>query len=503
MPAEPSAAQALEIPTPRSFPQSRRLSPAVLLGVYLVALLPHLVIAILFRSYPIALDDMFQYDMLARSLASGQGYRWYASADVEVLRPYLKQFLDVDHLVTPPNGLLTTFRPPGYPFFLALVYRLAPFTDRLPNARLAQAVLAALLAPAAALLGVRIGLTRRQAIWSGLAVAGYPILLVYPVALASEDLFIPLVLFGILALLWAAEKPGVGRLAIAGGLLGLGILTRSVLAFFVPLAAWWLWRFAKKERQRWLPPLCLIAVVGVVCLPWAVRNSLIMKHPAFIESALNYQMYIGYHPEGDGGFVSSIAIRPLIILDDTQRDRFCSSQVIQFIRDNPGQAPVRFFRRAAFFLAAEDRELFYFYTNNFFGDIPQPWLGLLYLAIILPWFAVGLFAFLGLSVAPNRSLVWLALALVAGYSLPHLLIIAEPRFHLALVPVLMPFAVWGFAHCREAMARLQNRWPSLSTWSLRFGLLALVIFWIWGFALHWNRIVSALGPGGNTMRFFY
>jgi hypothetical protein len=34
----------------------------------------------------IGLDDMFQYDMLARSLVAGNGFRWYAQEDLEPAR---------------------------------------------------------------------------------------------------------------------------------------------------------------------------------------------------------------------------------------------------------------------------------------------------------------------------------------------------------------------------------------------------------------------------------
>jgi hypothetical protein len=35
---------------------------------------------------PIGLDDMFQYDMLGRSLAAGHGFRWYAPPDQALIK---------------------------------------------------------------------------------------------------------------------------------------------------------------------------------------------------------------------------------------------------------------------------------------------------------------------------------------------------------------------------------------------------------------------------------
>src|SRR5512146_3066018 len=130
----------------------------------------HVVVAAIFIHQPIALDDMFQYDMLARSLRDGGGYRWYALADVEILRPYYAQFLDMDHLVFPVNGLATTLRAPGYPFFLALVYLCVPAAFRFILARLAQAALSAALAPLAALLCQQAGFSGKVSLLAALGV---------------------------------------------------------------------------------------------------------------------------------------------------------------------------------------------------------------------------------------------------------------------------------------------------------------------------------------------
>ena len=57
------------------------------LALLLLALLPRLVLGLMFLNLPLGLDDMFQYDMLARSLAGGEGYRWYGRADAERMLP--------------------------------------------------------------------------------------------------------------------------------------------------------------------------------------------------------------------------------------------------------------------------------------------------------------------------------------------------------------------------------------------------------------------------------
>lgn len=467
--------------------------------LWLLALLPRIILVALFIHYPIALDDMFQYDMLARSLIENGTYRWYASDDVEALRPYLSQFLDLSEINPPPEGIATTHRAPGYPAFLAGLYLMTPLESRFAFVRLAQTAFTALLTPLVALLALKLRMGRRIAVAAGIAMALYPILLFYPIALASENLFIPLVLLSFLALLKAKDARRLWPCLLAGFILGLAILTRSILWPFVLLAAAWLWRFGQTRAKG---ALLMLTVALGLSLPWAIRNSITLQRPTFIESSMGYNLFIGYHPEGNGGFISEIAIIPLTILEDGERDRYCTQAALSFIRADPAEAALRVARRAAFLVGMEDREMAFFYSNGFFGAIPQPWLALIYLWLILPWIAVGIGAILGLPSAPQRPAAWLMLALLVGYALPHLLIIAEPRFHLAIIPVLIPFSAWGWSRPRE-ISKLIRRQADPSIWLARLAFIMLIGLWVWYFAMNWARLLAILGPEGNELFLSY
>src|SRR5688572_26913909 len=90
--------------------------------IYLIALAFRLVPVFLTANPGIGLDDMFQYDMLARSLASGNGFRWYAEEDLNMLKQYVDFDLSTAKGYDPEYGLYTSFRAPLYPTFLAIVY---------------------------------------------------------------------------------------------------------------------------------------------------------------------------------------------------------------------------------------------------------------------------------------------------------------------------------------------------------------------------------------------
>jgi hypothetical protein len=117
--------------------------------IYVIALVLRLVPIFLARGLGIGLDDMFQYDMLARSLAAGNGFRWYAQTDLNQLAAFVDFDLSTVSEYDPILGIPTSFRAPLYPTFLATVYFFAG-TDfsRFFAARLAQAIfLGAPLAP--------------------------------------------------------------------------------------------------------------------------------------------------------------------------------------------------------------------------------------------------------------------------------------------------------------------------------------------------------------------
>ena len=448
--------------------------PKLLILLFIGSFLCHLIPVSIFINQPIALDDMFQYDMLARSLKEGNGFHWYSKADVEVLRPYYSQFLDIDHLPFPAEGLETTFRAPGYPFFLALFYLLVPESFRFILARLVQVCLAASLAPLTALFCHQIGFPKKVGILSAVGMSFYPILLFYPIGLASENLYIPLGLSSLIAVHYSTKKKSWKRVLLAGLLCGMTMFTRSIFAVFVLLSGVWLWRYSPLKKKASL--VFLLTAFGL-CLPWSIRNSILMQKPAFVENSAGYNLFIGYHPQGDGGFVSDIAILPMNILDDGERERFCKQQAIEFIMQDPVESARRVFVRLVKFIGPEDREFFYFYSNNLLGLIPPFWLILIYSLLVIPWGATLIFGTIGLRLMGEHKVIFLVALFLIGYGLPHLFIIAEPRFHLAWVPVLMPFAAYAWVF------RSKFLWRKFLRENRGFAVLLLMITFVFIFGL--------------------
>jgi 4-amino-4-deoxy-L-arabinose transferase-like glycosyltransferase len=482
----------------RGEPSMQPTGRAFMLVAFLIALALRLIPTLWGLSLGIGLDDMFQYDMLARSLVAGNGYRWYAEPDLALIQPYLQ--LDLSAIPYDPRGVETSFRAPLYPAFLALIYAVSGLPHRFAAARLVQAVVGALLAPMTYALGWRYGLTERGARVAALAVAGYPILLAYPLALATENLFIPLVLASVLALLRADEQNRVRDWFGAGLLLGLATLTRSVIFPFVLLAAGWALFSGKGRRAGLRNGSLVLAGALLLTLPWAARNTLLHGRPTFVESALGYQMYLGYHPLSTGTFNVVIATDLLTIVDDGERNEARLRAVADFIRADPARVPYLMVRKLGYFWGTEKRPLVYFYSNNFFGPLPTWVLILVLLLVSLPIALLSLPAVVGLVLDRRRRPVTLVMLLLVGYILPHVLIIAETRFHLVLVPFLAVLAARGVAVLSRRTEAETARW--------RIGLAALLIGLLlgnWGYEFYTDmpKLALLLSPGGHMLRLPY
>jgi hypothetical protein len=467
---------------------------------FVVALALRLIVVFILRAMTIGLDDMFQYDMLARSLLAGNGYRWYAQPDLYLIQQYFE-------IPTPelydPRGILTSFRPPLYPAFLALVYFFTGVgAQRFFIARLVQAILNALLVP------LTFWLTRKffpdqpkAARWAAWAVAFYPLLAIYPLSLATENLFFVLLMLTLLTLATAVESRQTRFFLLSGLLIGLTALTRSVFLAFGGLAVLWVF-FAIQERRK---ALLMFIVVSLTVLPWMARNTLLHGRLTGIESALGYDLYVGYHPESEGTFKYGISLDLMPMLDDGLRDEIGRAKAWEFIQADPGRIPYLAFRRLGFFFGLERRALTYFYSNNFFGYIPTPLLLGIAFLVMAPFVLVSSSAVFGLALGQWNKKNLLLLLLIFGYLLPHILILGEDRFHLSLVPTFSILAALCWTGGRQA---LRTRWSGSRTGKIALTLALLAtagLFSNWVFELirDAGQLALLLGPTGNLTGFPY
>jgi 4-amino-4-deoxy-L-arabinose transferase-like glycosyltransferase len=455
-----------------------------------VALGLRLIPVFLTANMGIALDDMFQYDALAQSIRLGQGFTWY-------------------------GGIPTAARAPLYPLFLAAVYTL--FGHSFTAARVSQALLASALPLIGYVLGQRLFSTK-VGLATAWIVAVYPILVLYPLGLATENLFFILVPLSVLCLIMAADQARPSYFLLSGLLLALSILTRSVIAGFVVLLLPWLWwrtRSGREAIKRWA--LVLLPVL-VLTLPWSLRNSLLYGRFVFVESSLGFNMYLGYHPEGSGTFDSPLAVEFLDGIGafdhpdlETEKaaDELGMQEALGFVRQDPARAAWLSLSKLSHFMRLDKRVLLYFYSNDFLGELP-PWaLGAIFLVFCLPWVVVMLVSVPGMVLSQLREetvLVYLLFIYLAGV---HMLTMAEPRFHLVMVPFLAMFSAEGVVLLRRSRrdwmaADREARQRIIWRVAVILVLIALLLVnWAYDLRVDADKLNLLFSPGGSTARFTY
>jgi 4-amino-4-deoxy-L-arabinose transferase-like glycosyltransferase len=452
--------------------------------IFVVALILRLIPVLLTRDVGIALDDMFQYDALAESIRLGQGYAWY-------------------------GGIPTAFRAPLYPLFLAVIYSV--FGHQFLAVRIIQAVIGASLPLVVYVLGRRLFDDRVAGIASWVMVF-YPMFVLYPLALITENLFFLLVPLAVLYLLKAMDTSRRSCYLLAGLLLGLSILTRSVMSGFVLLILPWLWHYTSSKREALKNWGLILLIVTVLTIPWSIRNSLLYGQFVFVESSLGFNFYLGYHPDGTGTFDSPIAIDFMEEIGgfdapdlETEKlvDNLGLERGLAFIAEDPGRAAWLLISMLSHFLRLDKRAVLFFYSNNFLGELSPLVLLLALVAVCLPWVVVLLLSVIGMSFTKiTRDMVLICLLLLYFVGI-HILIMAEPRFHLVLVPFLVIFAVRG------AITLLQARGVAVrpdTRWRLTLCLLVmalLVLNWTYELNVDMDKLRLILSPGGNMARFTY
>ncbi|HSG42383.1 MAG TPA: hypothetical protein VLA72_04430, partial [Anaerolineales bacterium] len=195
----------------------------------------------------------------------------------------------------------------------------------------------------------------------------------------------------------------------------------------------------------------------------------------------------------------------LTILDDAERDSIGTEQAIEFIKAQPERFLPLAVNRLGYFFGLEKRVLMYFYSNNIIGFVPLPLLVMIAAILLLPFVVTATFAALGLSLLrlkPEHILLGL---LFVSYILPHVFILSEDRFHLALVPYIAILAAQFWASRREA---LSMRWNESQVGKIVVVISVVAAIYLisnWGLELthDWDKIAQLLGPDGNQAYFPY
>jgi 4-amino-4-deoxy-L-arabinose transferase-like glycosyltransferase len=216
--------------------------------------------------------DADHYMQQAQALAAGQG--GLATRAVAAVRYFYLGF--------------PFYLPPLYPFFLAL-FALVPAWYP-ASAAVAQAFLGALSVPLAWWTG-RLVHSERAGLVAGVLVAAWVPSITSGGVFIQEHLYIPLLLASFALLVRAtARSAGLAAFAVAGAAFGLAALTRSMPAYFVPVAAGIVWAGREHGLAR---AAAFVAGFAAVTLPYSLFLSIQTGSLIFIENHAGLSLW-GY-----------------------------------------------------------------------------------------------------------------------------------------------------------------------------------------------------------------
>lgn len=224
----------------------------LVVAVLFLALFLRVAVTFESRSDYVPQTDARHFDLIATSLANGDGYG-DAVVPVEAVGP-------------------SALRAPLYPFSLAAVYVVFGDHDwtagRLANAALGT-LLVAMIGLVAALL-----FSRRIAFVAMAIAAVHPTLVLVGSSLNLEPLLVTLSMATLAVALFYRRSPrGLALPVAAGVLLGLTILTRELGFLLLLPIAWLLWTGRPRfSRHALMPPVVAVVAAFVVVVPWTIVN---------------------------------------------------------------------------------------------------------------------------------------------------------------------------------------------------------------------------------------
>lgn len=299
----------------------------------------------IYTSPDILESDEIQHDKLAMRLMEAKGY-------------------------VNSEGVPTSYRPPLYPAFLALIYKI--FGHNYFIARIIQAIISSLTVCMLYLIAEKI-FNRPAAILTGIFSSFYMAFVVCAKLLYTETFF---TFFLVLAtfLIITTEKPGIAKFSILGLLLGLLTLVRAAglfMPFVAVIALSIKMRGQKPVIKKLLPSfLALFVAFSAVILPWTIRNYRIHKRFVLISTNAGVNIYqavkpvggkiIGLGPRGD-----ELSREAFSISNETERNDFFIKAALNAYKEDPLNALKMFVMRFLFFWNVIDWEIIGGETINY------------------------------------------------------------------------------------------------------------------------------------------
>jgi 4-amino-4-deoxy-L-arabinose transferase-like glycosyltransferase len=352
------------------------------------------------------------------------------------------EVLPSEEVAFSPLKLRFVFHPPVYPYFIGIHFAVfGTLEGALAAVKVTQCLLGALLVVAVGLIGAGT-FGDRAGLFAAAVTAFYPELVWFCSHLWAETVFAVLLWWGFERLLQADARGSVGVAAAAGAVLGLAVLTRETVLYFLPVAAFWLaWRRNGGARRA----AVLLVTALVVVLPWTLRNWMVFRTFVPVSTAGALNLWQGNtelsRPEV---YEEYWAVRGRV-----QKYHYTREKAIEAILD---RQPLWLFEKLRdempAYWAAHGQPIVHM-ERGAYKNVPRPVAFTAIAVVLVPYLAVlGLFV-VGIAALPRGRPAALLLAFLLFYVLLHVAAHGYPRYRVPSLPVLFLVAGQGWVFLRS------------------------------------------------------
>lgn len=383
------------------------------------------------------------------------------------------------------------FRPPGYPFFLAGVYRLAG--GGYTGVAVVQMTLGLLS------MGLGYLLARRLFGWpSGIVsvvlMGAYWAFPFFETQLQEATLLVVIVLCLLHVLVGLSQHATFPRAAVCGLLVGLFAIVRPNILLFVPalwLWLWWVWRIKNRERSLLASVSGVLLGVTVVIAPVTIRNFAVTGDFVLISANGGINLHLGNNPTATGLFsadseevhqfntcfdyprvVAGLGARSGRDVSYADASRYFASKARRYMLDHPWSFVSLTAKRMALFWGPHEIGHNRVVHCDRLNSRVLRRLPVRFPAVL----ALGMMGFVLVAVERRRGFgsaygardgtAVVAFAVIASlflviYSVSFSLFFAAALFRMPVVPVLLPFAAFSF--CKTGHLILTRNWRAAAT----------------------------------------
>ena len=386
------------------------------------------------------------YFMIAENLVYGEGYALVA-------------------------GSPTIWRNPLYPLLLAGIYSISG--KSVPAFIAGNSLLGVLVVLAGFFVARAVFQSLSVGILAALLVSIYPYLVFHSSHLFETSLISLLVLLLVLAAIETHKEGSYIWAALAGILMGLSVLTKSSALSLMPIfIVWWISLSYRKFKRRILVASFLfLSFTGIVLLPWAIRNKIVLDHLTVSESNLGFNLWKGNNP-------LTFAVYPMTHLDSLDEyaawilpadstakywpeSEWFQHQALEYIRKDP----MRFLKG----LARKSLQLYdwniipYLEGKAVIDPVTEtitmpassrsPTKQLSY---TIPYIFVVTFVLIGFlgSIKRNWEILFLVIPILIIWSIGHAVAFTITRFRMPIEPLILIWAAYGMKSVGNAILTL-------------------------------------------------